>query len=332
MKISANQSSKNINYILISLIFSITFVYIIPWVEIKGAEFTDLINYTNRMLYLLQGGTEREYNGISILSSEILWKYLLIYLATIFKDPYNGIYLISAISLFIYTFIILKETNNFYYLILLFNPMFIQLIMDQVRIAFAFSLFLLAYELIMTNKFKIIAYLIIIISPLIHTAMIIIISVFLLIYSFNKYFYNIKVYYIWAIITALFISLFLKFGADIILTSIGDKRVNYSEVINANSIKYSIFWFVLSVYIFISANTVKKEENNIIIFSLIMMCIFFFSSMMNAYGQRYVAISIPLIIISVSFLPKKKQLYGFAMIFVYMLLQFYYWIKLFNYI
>lgn len=327
-----NYISLNLFNILIALAYSIIFVYFIPWTELKGTEFTDVINYTDRMIYLINGGREREFHGISILFSEVLWKYLIIYLATIFKDPYTGIYLISVTSLFIYTFLVLKKTNNYFLLILLFNPIFIQLIMDQVRIAFAFALFLLGYELLVNNKLKILAFTIIIITPLIHTAMLIIIAVFCYIYFFNNYFKNIKLYYLWAIITALILSLFLKFGADILLTSVGDKRANYAQIIDANSIKYSLFWFIISIYIFISSTTIKKEENNIIIFSLIMMCIFFFSSMMNAYGQRYVAISIPLIVISISYLPKNKQFYGFFMIFVYMLLQFYYWFKLFNFI
>ena len=62
----------NIKYIILSFIFSIVFVFMIPWTEIKQIEFADLINYTDRATYLINGGTEREYFGISQLFSEFL--------------------------------------------------------------------------------------------------------------------------------------------------------------------------------------------------------------------------------------------------------------------
>ena len=325
-------TNKRINYIFISLIYSIIFVYFIPWTELKHEEFIDLFNYTDRIIYLLNGGKEREFFGISFLFSEVVWKYILIYMTMLIKDPWIIVSIISFVSLFIYTYIVLKKTNNYFLLILLFNPMFIELVMGQIRIAFAFALFLIAYELLVSNKLKILSYGLIIIIPLIHTAMLIIIAVFSYIYFFNSYFKNIKYYYIWAIISALVLSLLLKYGADILLLSVGDKRANYSQVIEASSIKYSLFWFILSILIFMFSTTIKKEENNIIIFSLIMMSIFFFSSLIGAYGQRYVAISIPLILISISFFKQKYQVYLYSLIFIYLLLQHYYWMKIFNYI
>jgi hypothetical protein len=325
-------TSYKINYIFVSLIYSIIFVYIIPWTELKNEEFIDLLNYTNRVVYLLNGGKEKEFFGISFLFSEVLWKYILIYLTILFKDPFIVVALISFISLFIYTYIILRRTNNYFLLILLFNPLFIELIMGQIRIAFAFALFLIAYELLINNKLKILAFIIIIVVPLIHTGMLIVITVFLYIHFFNSYFKNIKTYYFWAVVTALFISLLLKYGVDILLVNVGDKRANYSQIIEASSIKYSFFWFILSILIFMYSNSIKKDENNIIIFSIIMMCIFFFSSLIGVYGQRYVAISIPFILLSISFLKQKYQIYLYSLLFIYLLVQHYYWMKIFDYI
>jgi len=325
-------TNKKINYLFVSLIYSIIFVYIIPWTELKNEEFIDLFNYTDRIIYLSNGGREREFFGISFLFSEVIWKYILIYMTMLIKDPWIIVSVISFISLFIYTYIVLKKTNNYFLLILLFNPMFIELIMGQIRIAFAFALFLIAYELLISNRLKILSYSLIIIIPLIHTAMLIIIAVFSYIYFFNSYFKNIKYYYIWAIISALLLSLLLKYGADILLLNVGDKRANYSQIIEASSIKYSFFWFILSILVFMFSTTIRKEENNIIIFSLIMMSIFFFSSLIGAYGQRYVAIAIPLILICISFFKQKYQVYLYSLIFIYLLLQHYYWMKIFNYI
>lgn len=325
-----NTKSLNILVLIISIIYSLIFVYIIPWTEIKGTIFADLLNYTDRIVYLLDGGQERDFYGLSILFSEVIWKYILIYLGALFTDPYVVVSVISLFSLTIYTYVLLKKTNNYFLLILLFNPMFVDLIMGQIRIAFAFSLLVIAYELIISKRFIYLAFVLILISPLIHTAMLIILALSIYIYLFNKYFSNIKYYYLWAIVTALILSLFLKFGADIILLSFGDKRANYEGVIESSSVKFSIFWFILSILLVIFSRTIKKEENNIIIFSLIMMGIFFFSSLINAYGQRYVAISIPLILISISYLRRNYQFYIYTLVFLYLILQYYYWAKIFN--
>jgi hypothetical protein len=325
-----NIKSSNLIIISISFIYSLIFIYLIPWTELKGIEFVDLINYTKRIVYLSNGGKEKEYFGLSIIFSEIVWKYILIYLGTIFTDPYFAISIISFISLFIYTYLILMKTNNYFLLILLFNPMFVDLIMGQVRIAFAFALLLITYELLIKKKYIFLSYILIIISILIHTAMLIIIIFSIYIYFFNNYFSNIKLYYLWAILIAFIAAFFLKFGADVILLSVGDKRANYAEVIEASSLKFSLFWFILAFFIFIYSKSTKKEENNIIIFSFIMIGLFFFSSLINAYGQRYVAISIPLILLSISFLKKNQQYFLYSLVFLYLILQYYYWAKIFN--
>lgn len=322
--------SLNVKHILISFIYTIIFVYFIPWTDIKVEEFTDLFNYTRTIEYLTSGADLKDFFGISILFSEILWRELLIFLGEIIDDPWVIVSLISSFCLFIYAYIVINKTNNYLLLIFLFNPMFVELIMGQIRIAFAFALLLIAYELIINNKYKSIAIALVIISPLIHTAMLIIIAIFMYIFFFNSWFKNIKFYYIWAILTALIISLLLKFGIDSILVSVEDKRANYSAIISSNNIKYALFWFILSAYIFVNTNTIKKEENNIIIFSLMMMCLFFFSTLLNAYGQRYVAIAIPLILISLTFLDKKKMYLGLSLVFLYQLFQYYYWMKLYN--
>lgn len=320
-----NYIKSNTILLLISIIVSYLYVFVIDWTLIKTAGFSDFFNYLERIIYLEKGGLERSSSGLSILFSEFIWKYVLLFTSSIFSKPETALYFISALSFSIYFYFTIKRVNFFIVLILLINPMFIDLIMGQIRIALAFSLLLIAYEL--KERMKYISISLLLITPMIHTSMFLII----LIYFVLSFIINLKMHlrkrYILVFLTAFIIAFFLKFGADSILVSVGDKRANYSEVIQASSIKYSLFWFILSIILFLYVKPKNKNENLIVVFSITMICLFFFSSLINAYGQRYLAIAIPLVIISVNYLENKQKYITFFLITIYQGLQYLYWTK-----
>ena len=62
--------------LFLSLFFAAVFVFAIPWGDFT--EFSDLKHYINRLEYLSLGGNERNFSGLQWVSSEIVWKAILL--------------------------------------------------------------------------------------------------------------------------------------------------------------------------------------------------------------------------------------------------------------
>ena len=317
---------KQIDMILLFLLilsYAYFFVYIIPWIDILGKDFSDIRNYMERIEYLNQGLPEREFHGISILFSEYLWKYISIAIGRFFNDYRAGLYLVSFISISLYSFFTFRRVNIILVSLLLITPMFIDLVMGQLRMSIAFPLLLVGYEL----RGKTISLIPILTAIFIHSASFIFITVYFILKYIEREF-PLESLYRNGMILALFMAFFMKYGVDIILIAVGSPKANYNSIIEATSISYSLLWFLLALVLILKAPIQDIEERIIISFSVTMMSFFFFASVFGVYGQRYVAISIPLIIISINYLPKHYKQAIFVTFLLYQFLQFKYWLTL----
>ena len=320
-------TQRNLIVTLLSIAFSYFFVYIINWDEFKN--FQDIERYINRIYYLLDGGTEREFSGISFLSSELLWKFLLLNLATleIFDGNYRlFISFISFISLFIYSHFSLKRVSPIIYMLLVFNPLFMHLIIEQVRIALAFSLLLLVYE----NRHIKLIYILVVASVLIHTASLLLIIIFFIIQLLIKYISKERLYE-FVFITPIILAFILKYGSVYIFGFLEDRRLNYTG--DSSSILFSLFWFFLALIFVMNCKRNNTELMRIVSYSIFMMVLFFGSSLIDNYGQRYIALAIPLVIISTrGIINYRVRFISIFLIVIYNLVSWFYWFKLFDFI
>ncbi|HHD82461.1 MAG TPA: hypothetical protein ENK94_04635 [Campylobacterales bacterium] len=320
---------KNIylNY-LISFIFALIFVYVIPWVGLFGEEFHDIHNYLDRIVYLNDRGTEREYAGLLWFLSEPLWKEILIFIGYAFEDYREVIYALSFGITFVYVSFLIKRVHLLIAIIFLFNPMMVHLFMEQIRIAIAFCLVLIAYDLSEDEeKLRRSSILLLIMAPLIHTAILVFYFFYYLLYKLNEKVED-KKYYLIAIITAFMVAFLMKYGANLLLVMLGDRRANYSEVIESSSIAYSIAWFIIAIIVGTFAEFKERKERVLVAYAIMVMCFFFFSSLLNVFAARYVAVIMPLIIISISYLPKHFKQGTYLFLLAYNLFSFKYWLKL----
>ena len=140
---------SNAIILLLSIFYSYLFVFEIPWSNY--VYFVDIDFYLDRIGVLFLSGIEgditKDYTGVGLFTSEILWYVILMQIPIFFADINLGLEFISFISLVVYSYFTFKNSNIFFSSILLLNPIFIDLIMSQIRIAFAFALLLIAYSL-----------------------------------------------------------------------------------------------------------------------------------------------------------------------------------------
>ncbi len=310
----------------LALIFATLFVYIIPWVEFFGEEFHDIHFYIQRIIYLKEGGDEALYSGISWLFSEPLWKGIIIAIGNLFEDYRAVLYGISFFIVFTYSSFLLKRVEFYIAMIFLFNPMMVHLFIEQIRIAFAFSLVLIAYEIYSLNRSPFV-FILLVMAPLIHTAIVVFYAIYAVLYYADSRVED-KKYYLVSIGIALFIALFMKYGANIILMMVGDRRANYEKVIESSSIAYSIAWFIIAWILAAFAEFKENQSRVMVAYAITIMTFFFFSSMLNMFAARYVAVIMPFIIISISYLPKHFKQGTYLFLLAYNFYSFKYWLKL----
>ena len=202
---------SNAIILLLSIFYSYLFVFEIPWSNY--VYFVDIDFYLDRIGVLFLSGIEgditKDYTGVGLLTSEILWYVILIQIPIFFADINLGLEFISFISLVVYSYFTFKNSNIFFSSILLLNPIFIDLIMSQIRIAFAFALLLIAYSL--RKQYWFISLLLLISSFMIHTATYLLVFVYFFISLISKKIQNENKLHGLMLISPIFYVLFIRF-------------------------------------------------------------------------------------------------------------------------
>jgi len=306
-----------------AFIFAFIYVYAIPWTELWGKEFEDTANYLFRIKYLQEGGTEAHYTGLKWILDEPLWRYIILALGFSFDDYRLSIYLISFLALLFSGSFFFRRVEFYVVMLLLLNPMSVNLYIEQVRIALAFSLVLFAYDL----SSKAWASFFLLLAFLIHASMPIFLGLYYILHYFNK---NVEArkYYLIAIFTALGMALFMKFGANAILSAAGDRHAGYGDVAGSSSLAYSMAWFIIAIILSVFADFRTDKERILIAYAIVFMSFFFFSSILGIYAQRYVAVIMPIIIIAIGHLPRHIKQATYLFMFAYNLFMFKYWLQL----
>jgi len=318
------QNIKNtIIYLFLSIGLSYTFIYKIPWHSIR--VFQDFERYKYNVRNLFFNGYEEESFGVFILFSEVLWARILQVIPYYFYDIDSGLAFISFCCLTIYIFFTITRVNFAIMYILLFNPIFIDLIISQVRIGLAFCLLLLAYS---TRKTVIVPIFLIICATLIHTATPFLLLIFFVL-MFLKYFSKnnpnfLKI----AFILPLFIMISFQFILLPIFDYFGDvERAGYMTNPIYSSLFFSFPWIFFSLMLTILPKGEFFDKNiDIISYAICMGSLFFFASVFKFYGSRFVAVSFPLFIISINSLSNQFKYLMFSILFLYQIIYFAYWI------
>jgi len=320
--------NNNILLLLVSIIFSYIFVFIIPWTN--WVYFLDIDFYIARIGVLFTSGLEadtaKNYTGIYFLFSEPLWYFLLIQIPFLFNDVYTGIGWISFFSLLVYSFYTFKNSNILISSVLLFNPIFIDLILSQVRMALAVAFLLLAYMLI--KKSKIIATIFLLSSFLIHTASILLSAIYLLITFGKNTIKNDDLFYKLMLVMPFFGVIIMTLVALPVLDFFGDARILYFiGQTDTSSIFFSIIYLGFSILIAIlPKKSIAAEYWDITSYAIFMGSFFFGLSIVQLYGSRFVAVAFPFFIIAIDKLKSQPRFSMYSLLFIYQLIYLIFWV------
>ena len=313
--------SKNYNVWILSFLFAFTFVFIISWIDIKGHDFEDIVQYIRRMVYLHAGGKEEEYTGILWITSEPLWKFIIMQLANVCDDYRWAMYLVSFISIGLHATFLFRRIPVIVAVVFLINPMTVDLMMAQVRIALAFGLVLVAYDL----KSKKLAILLMFSALLIHASMPIFIGMYYILFELNKRI-EAKKLYLTALAMGILMAVFMKYGVNSILSAIGDRHADYANDSVVSTVSYSIIWILISGLIATFSSFENEEDRLLATYVIVFMSFFFFASTMGVFGKRYVSVSMVIIVASLSTLPKHIKEGTYVLLFMYNIYLFKFWL------
>ena len=320
-------TNKYANWSL-SLLYAFIYVYAIPWTDILGREFVDIHAYLARIVYLHDGGNEAIRHGIQWLMSEPLWKVVIVFIGDNFTDYRAVLYFLSFFSVFFYVSFLIRHIPFYIAMLFLLTPMMLDMFLAQIRIAVAFSFVLLAYNLsLRQNEKKTIPIILLIMAALIHVSMLVFYGIYYLLYRLNSKIED-KKYYLVAIFTAMFIALFMKFGSNLLLEFLGDRHAGYDEYIAGSSIAYSIAWFIIAIIVGTFGDFSDNKKRVLVAYAITILSFFFFASILNIFAARYVAVTMPVTILAISFLPRHFKEGTYFFLLLYNIYSFKYWLHI----
>ena len=307
-------------HIVISFCFALLF-FSINWESIRSVKFIDRDRYESNMSKSFYLSDKSKIYSISYhISNETLWNIGVRYL--VFFQKIKAKYIFNFITfsiIFIYSLFILKYTNNFLYLFLLFTPIFIDFSFSQLRMGLA-TFFLYLLFLNIRRRFVLIF-----IIPIffIHSASVLFFIIFFMTsYIYKKYENHITKLFIYNIILVFSILLILIYK-DNILSYVGDRRLFVKD--NSNGAFFTLFFIGLITFLLFNFSKIKEKFIFILMFNFIL--IFILTSFFNIYSIRYISVSLPLLIISVSELNNQMKKFILFYFFSFITIHFYLWVK-----
>lgn len=313
--------------IIIPLILSGVFFVFIPLVELFPQGFVDYYNYIDQAERIYSGYNPFELSGFAVVFNEPLWWWLL----KVNNDylgftPTGSVTFISFLSLSFYLIFIVRHLPYWLAFVILFNPMFIDLVISQIRIAFAFSLVLIAL-FSTSDKLKfVVAFL----SIFIHTAMVVVLLFCAIVFIVNQLSKD-KHYFLLCIVSSFLVALLLSKGLLFFLEFVGDRRAElYAENSMASSISYSVFWLLIALaLVVLPLNNLELKYNRLFLgYTVFVCCLFFFGTIFDLYVQRYLAISLPFVFLSVYMLKGWYKVFVLNLILLYQMILLLYWFQI----
>ena len=315
---------KSVYNLLASLLFAAIFISI-PWEDLRGYPFVDLLNYLKTINEVRQYGFEYYDLGetwIDYLKNEYLWYLLTWIIATSSLEPLVALKMISAFCAFIYHRYLAVSIGNALAFLFLMNPISITLLGEQLRSAFAFSLLLLALMLFKRPQpiFITIPFLLFIHSAMIPLSMLFAATRWLADHRDLRPAFKALLVVFAAIAVALFVTKIVP----ALLVSIGDRRdVTTFEV---QSLAYVAFWIVWGAMLVDAAGASLTDDWRYL-FAVFITVSIPAMAILGFPGFRLLALAVPIILSTLPKLGQQRRFIAGLSFVLYQIILFDYWIR-----
>ncbi len=301
------------------------FVTSIPWFEWRPRKFKDVYAYVNRIDYLRAGGsTDFEYmEQTEFLFSEPLWTQILKLLGEIDADSRTALLLISFVTIFVFALFLFVRTSPWLCALLLFNPMFLELTISQVRSAFAAAVCLVG---LMTQRRSVMVFAAIA-SCFIHSITFMFIAVYLTAQFVARRRERHSRTWLAALVLTVAIAFACTFamGHTAMLAALGDRRALIVHV-TGDTPAYCAYWFMLAVALLATMRARHLSWAWEDYYASTMLSVPLFMSFFSLAAARLVPLTFPLIVESMVSRPNAHRTYLVLTLVAYQFLHFSYWL------
>ena len=262
---------------------------------------------------------------IDFITYEFLWALLMDFLHKYSFVSYELVFQTISTATLSAAAIILARQKGLPFLLLLLNPLMVDMAYSQLRLALAMSILLWIVALRVKNLY--IVFSLLITSVIIHTGMLIFLAAHFLAKitgpDFTRFGWSARQKM--AILVCFGIAVGIMVGPlrEMLLSAIGDRRAQYHDM--SSSLLYLSFWIGLFfLLMFDQKRTLKKYESR---YSVAILAIIFINAFTGFYSTRFLAAIFPFLIISIfGALGKNKFLVSIPFL-IYFAFQWYYYLR-----
>ncbi|MDC4859607.1 EpsG family protein, partial [Acinetobacter baumannii] len=261
------------------------------------------------------------------ISYEWLWHKILQFCtedlllnSTIILFTISFLILFSAISFVTY------RMKNYWSAIFLFNPVFLDFVVSQSRLAFTMSIIFLAYFLRKRGNLLYIPLLLI--TPFIHTSSVL----FIFLIGTAIYLEESKIMYKYfqgvgkttiAIYAGLIVGIVTGPLMSIILGGIGDRRAEYDDM--SSPITHLAFYLILVPYFLLKGYFEKSQKDLTFYVTIMLFMIIVLNTVFSGYPSRFIAALFPFFICALLSLKGKENILIWIAYLAYTALLWIFW-------
>lgn len=300
------------------------FMLAVPWEQVWGQPFVDRQVYLDYFLYQTNVLDYKEPdNVLTYYTAEALWHFGMREAIDGLGIPINLIFAaISALCIGVFSFYLVQK-HGAWSLIFLVNPLLIDLVFSQLRIALALSLLGIAHF----HRGRAVVVGLSICSLFIHSAVL----VFLFSY-FSSYLATIlakkrawsKIWLYGCLLTiGLFVALIIGPLRELILSYLGDRRAEYLDV--SSTFLYSSFWICLLIPLYLQSRNYLMIKDHAFVVSVLSLVAA--SAVFASYSTRFLAATLPMIISSILSLRRELRVGVLPIFGIYVVFQWVYWLR-----
>ena len=316
---------------LVAVLFSIgyaLFVVFFPWEEISKTNFSDFGNYVD---FFNSAATQElsaiEFHQLSTpteyFTHEVLWFELVRWLTSICGESAIALRIISFFILFVWGLFLLKRASYGVAFLFLFNPNAIDIAMSGIRNGLAWSLVIVG----LSAQSKAVRTALFLAGLFIHSSTLVLLAIYYFTELAIRVIKGKKALLVGGLGVGMCMGLVLTVGSELVLGAIGDRRLGENYVVGGGSFLQASLWAIL-LYLQSTSGRDYVRQN---IFIIAVLAWYQTMNPFVPWSYRIWGSFLPMIAISAMNLPVRKRQMFLYLYSAYLVVQYLYWTKLFDY-
>jgi hypothetical protein len=300
-----------------------TLYILVPWESMSGRpKFADLDNYLDAIGLVTSVQVLDELSGLAWLFAEPGWTFIQLLIALFAQDPVQALLALSWLCAIAFLWFMHRRAGAALSLIVMFNPLVIDLVFSQVRSAFALALLFLSLGC--RNRLMKLA--LVVYACTVHSVSLILIGCYVVAVALERSsaLRTRLLKGIACIGVAVVLAWTLSYGRDALFSAIGDRRAEYD--VDSGSVLFVSFWMLWAM----AAIAARKVlfcaswhwSDGLVI---MLLSTAFFMTLFNTNGLRFVSLTLPLLACNLNLARPALKMGATAFLIAHQAVQFMYW-------